>query len=546
MRTLTVVCPVRDEEAVILAFHEELSRVLAGLEGWSASALYVVDGGTDRTRELLRGLAAADRSVRVLALSSHFGQQAALLAGLDHCDADAVVMMDGDLQHPPALIPDAPGRAREGVRRRLHRPGGHAGDPAREAPRRALLLPPRPRGLRHADPRGGGRLPAGVAAGGRGLPAQPPRARPVPEGPLRVGRLSVVRRAVPGGRAARRADEVLPRPEPPLRPRRRGGLQPGARSGRRRSPASLVSSLGLLAAAAALWGWLREGSPPPWSVALAIFGLVSGAQLALPRGPRRVPGRGARGGPGPPPLRRRGTHQPLAGRAGAARRAVRFFGTPFGWQSRQATRWTSCAAVGRLEGRVHRLHVDPAVREARVAARARGARRLAVLRVAGQAAQPLVDARPACGRRRRRPASRPAARGTGSRAPAAGRGSSSRAARRPSSPASAAGRGPRARGRAGRRGRATAARSPASGPATSPRSLRGASGSPLRWTEWQARQGTAGRPAYSSFTNVHGPFRSSGVTRSRMPPSKCMAWQRRQSSMSCWLALCSGLMKRAA
>ena len=105
MRTLTVVCPVHDEEAVILAFHEELSRVLAGLEGWSASELYVVDGGTDRTRELLRDLAAAERSVRVLALSGHFGQQAALLAGLDHCDADAVVMMDGDLQHPPALIP---------------------------------------------------------------------------------------------------------------------------------------------------------------------------------------------------------------------------------------------------------------------------------------------------------------------------------------------------------------------------------------------------------------------------------------------------------
>jgi dolichol-phosphate mannosyltransferase len=44
--------------------------------------------------------------VRVLALSSHFGQQAQLLAGLDHCDADAVVMMDCDLQHPPALVPE--------------------------------------------------------------------------------------------------------------------------------------------------------------------------------------------------------------------------------------------------------------------------------------------------------------------------------------------------------------------------------------------------------------------------------------------------------
>jgi dolichol-phosphate mannosyltransferase len=107
MRTLTVVSPVFNEESVILAFHEELRRVLATLEDrWSWSVIYVVDRGTDRTLDLLRGLAAVDRSVRVLALSSHFGQQAQLLAGLDHCDADAVVMMDSDLQHPPALIPE--------------------------------------------------------------------------------------------------------------------------------------------------------------------------------------------------------------------------------------------------------------------------------------------------------------------------------------------------------------------------------------------------------------------------------------------------------
>ena len=106
MKTLTVVSPVYDEEAVILAFHEQLRRALAEVEDrWSWSVIYVVDRGTDRTLEILRGLAAADRAVRVLALSSHFGQQASLLAGLDHCDADAVVMMDCDLQHPPALVP---------------------------------------------------------------------------------------------------------------------------------------------------------------------------------------------------------------------------------------------------------------------------------------------------------------------------------------------------------------------------------------------------------------------------------------------------------
>jgi len=106
MKTLTVVCPVFEEEAVILAFHEELSQGLRELEGrWSWSVTYVVDRGGDMTLELLRELARRDPRVRVLALSSHFGQQAALLAGLDHCDADAVVTMDADLQHPPAVVP---------------------------------------------------------------------------------------------------------------------------------------------------------------------------------------------------------------------------------------------------------------------------------------------------------------------------------------------------------------------------------------------------------------------------------------------------------
>ncbi len=107
MSTLTVVCPVYDEEDVIEAFHSQLSAVLRGLPPrWRATTLFVVDRGTDGTLDRLRGIAAADRAVRVLALSNRFGQQAALAAGLDHCDSDAVVMMDADLQHPPALIPE--------------------------------------------------------------------------------------------------------------------------------------------------------------------------------------------------------------------------------------------------------------------------------------------------------------------------------------------------------------------------------------------------------------------------------------------------------
>ena len=94
MRTLTVICPVFNEEPVIARFHAELSAVLRGLsEGWRTTVLFVVDGSTDGTLEHLRTIAAADPCVRVIALSNRFGRQMALLAGLDHCDSDAVVMM---------------------------------------------------------------------------------------------------------------------------------------------------------------------------------------------------------------------------------------------------------------------------------------------------------------------------------------------------------------------------------------------------------------------------------------------------------------------
>jgi glycosyltransferase involved in cell wall biosynthesis len=107
MPTLAVVCPAYNEEEIVSAFCDELLRALSTLpERWSSHVLFVVDRGTDRTLDVLREIAARQPALRVLALSSHFGQQASLLAGLDHCDADAVVMMDCDLQHPPALIPE--------------------------------------------------------------------------------------------------------------------------------------------------------------------------------------------------------------------------------------------------------------------------------------------------------------------------------------------------------------------------------------------------------------------------------------------------------
>lgn len=106
-KTLTVISPVYNEEAVIRDFHRELRAVLDGLgDRYDSGILFVADGCTDSTVRILKEISVLDPSVKVLSLSRNFGHQMALLAGMDYSSTDAVIMMDSDLQHPPALIPE--------------------------------------------------------------------------------------------------------------------------------------------------------------------------------------------------------------------------------------------------------------------------------------------------------------------------------------------------------------------------------------------------------------------------------------------------------
>jgi glycosyltransferase involved in cell wall biosynthesis len=102
LELLSVVAPMHDEEALVEAFHERVCDALAGIP---FELVVVNDASTDRTGEVLDRIASTDPRVRVLHLSRNFGHQAALTAGLEHAGGDAVVMMDGDLQDPPELIP---------------------------------------------------------------------------------------------------------------------------------------------------------------------------------------------------------------------------------------------------------------------------------------------------------------------------------------------------------------------------------------------------------------------------------------------------------
>ena len=111
--TLGIVIAAYNEAEALPAMHARLSRVLDAM-GLPAQVVYVDDGSRDATWQVLGAIAAGDPRVRLLRLSRNFGKELALTAGLDHVDADAVVVLDADGQDPPELLPEFVARWREG------------------------------------------------------------------------------------------------------------------------------------------------------------------------------------------------------------------------------------------------------------------------------------------------------------------------------------------------------------------------------------------------------------------------------------------------
>jgi dolichol-phosphate mannosyltransferase len=100
----SVVVPVYNEQEVLPEFYARLRGVLDGLDDPS-EVVFVNDGSTDASAELLKGYQAADKRLRVISLSRNFGHQAAITAGLRYAQGDQVAVLDGDLQDPPELLP---------------------------------------------------------------------------------------------------------------------------------------------------------------------------------------------------------------------------------------------------------------------------------------------------------------------------------------------------------------------------------------------------------------------------------------------------------
>ncbi|MCX5696459.1 MAG: glycosyltransferase family 2 protein [Candidatus Omnitrophica bacterium] len=103
MVDFSLVVPVYNEEKIIIDFYQAVYKVMTGLKV-NYEIIFATGGNTDNTFEILKKIAKGDSRVKIINLSHRFNHQVALTAGLDYSSGNAVISLDGDLQHPPELI----------------------------------------------------------------------------------------------------------------------------------------------------------------------------------------------------------------------------------------------------------------------------------------------------------------------------------------------------------------------------------------------------------------------------------------------------------
>jgi len=111
---LEFLIPVYNEDTCLDHLMERLDGIKRDFTDVALSVLFINDGSSDNSLEKLIGYAQKYDYIRVIDLSRNFGHQFALTAGLDHCDADYICIIDGDLQDPPELVKDLYNRAKQG------------------------------------------------------------------------------------------------------------------------------------------------------------------------------------------------------------------------------------------------------------------------------------------------------------------------------------------------------------------------------------------------------------------------------------------------
>lgn len=101
---ITLIIPCYNEEESIPLFYQETSHVLTGMD-CDHEFLFINDGSSDKTLDILKELAETDETVKYLSFSHNFGKEAAMYAGFCNASGDYIAVMDADLQDPPSLLP---------------------------------------------------------------------------------------------------------------------------------------------------------------------------------------------------------------------------------------------------------------------------------------------------------------------------------------------------------------------------------------------------------------------------------------------------------
>ncbi len=104
MKKISVIIPAYNEEQSLPMLYGRLTEVMASMPSYSWELMFVNDGSSDRTLEILQKLRAEDNRVNYVDLSRNYGKEVAMLAGFDYVSGDCAVIMDADLQHPPQMI----------------------------------------------------------------------------------------------------------------------------------------------------------------------------------------------------------------------------------------------------------------------------------------------------------------------------------------------------------------------------------------------------------------------------------------------------------
>ena len=104
MKKLTIIVSCFNEEESIPLFYKEINKVKELMKSLEFELLFVNDGSSDKTLEIIKDLSIKDKNVKYISFSRNFGKEAAMYAGLKNASGDYITLMDADLQDPPSML----------------------------------------------------------------------------------------------------------------------------------------------------------------------------------------------------------------------------------------------------------------------------------------------------------------------------------------------------------------------------------------------------------------------------------------------------------